>query len=121
MFFDSLKFEINFHRHQYLIYIMSGVTLLLFFLAMASPNVQVGGGGANVHLNAAMAIVNMLGTASFITILVSIAFTANSVVRDYDYKTIELFLSRPLDRIGFIYGRFRFSSSFGCCFLFWHC
>ena len=113
MFLDTVKFELNFHTRQYLIYIMSGVMFLLFFLAMASPNVQIGGGGANVNLNASMAILNMLGAASLITILVSIAFTANSVVRDYDFKTIEFFLSRPFDRFSFIYGRFLGSFVFG--------
>lgn len=113
MFLDTFKFELNFHRKQYLVYIMSGVSFLLFFLAMASPNVQIGGTSANVNLNASMAIVNNLGAVSLITILVSIAFTANSVVRDYDYKSIEFFLSRPLQKADFIYGRFLGSFCFG--------
>ena len=113
MFLETAKFEMNFHRQQYLIYIMSGVTFLLFFLVMTSPNVQLGGSNPNVNLNATMAIVNNLGAVSFITILVSIAFTANSVVRDYDYKSIEFFLSRPYEKGGFIYGRFTGSFVFG--------
>ncbi len=113
MFLETAKFELNFHRQQYLVYILSGILFLLFFLAMASPNVQIGGGGPNVNLNGSMPIVNMLGGLSVVAILVSIAFTANSVVRDYDYKSIELFLSRPLQKGSFIYGRFVGSFVFG--------
>lgn len=113
MFLDNLKFELNYHRQQYVFYVMSGVTFLLFFLATTSPNVAIGGGGPNVNLNATVAIINSLGAVSFIAILVSIAFTANSVVRDYDFKTIEFFLSRPLAKGGFIYGRFVGSFIFG--------
>lgn len=113
MFFETAKFELKFHRQQNLIYILSGIMFLFFFLAMASPNVQIGGGGPNVHLNASMAIVNMLGALSLITILVSIAFTANSVVRDYDYKSVEFFLSRPYHKGSFIYGRYLGSFVFG--------
>ena len=113
MFLNNLKFELNYHRQQYVFYVMSGVIFLLFFLATTSPNVSIGGSGPNVNLNATIAIINSLGAVSFIAILVSIAFTANSVVRDYDFKTIEFFLSRPLSKGGFIYGRFVGSFIFG--------
>jgi ABC-2 type transport system permease protein len=113
MFLENFKFELNFHRQQYVFYVMSGVVFLLFFLATTSPNVSIGGSGPNINLNAYMAVINSLGSVSFIAILVSIAFTANCVVRDYDYKTIELFLSRPLSKGGFIYGRFLGSFVFG--------
>ena len=113
MFLNNLKFELNYHRQQYVFYVMSGVIFLLFFLATTSPNVSIGGGAPNVNLNATVAIMNSLGAVSFIAILVSVAFTANSVVRDYEFKTIEFFLSRPLSKGGFIYGRFVGSFIFG--------
>tara|TARA_R110002072_G_scaffold104540_1_gene228984 strand:- start:952 stop:4515 length:3564 start_codon:yes stop_codon:yes gene_type:complete len=113
MFLDNLKFELNYHRQQYVFYVMAGVVFLLFFLAMTSPNVSIGGGGPNVNLNATMAIYNTLLSVSFLAVIMSITFTANSVIRDYDYKTIEFFLSRPLSKAGFIYGRFTGSFFFG--------
>lgn len=113
MFLNIFKFELNFHRQQYAFYVMAGMLFLLFFMATTSPNVQIGGGGPNLNLNASMAIMNTLGGVSFLSILMSIAFTTNSVIRDYDYKTVELFLSRPLSRGGFIYGRFLGSLVFG--------
>jgi hypothetical protein len=51
MFLDILKFELNYHRKQYLLYVLSGTFFILFFLATTSPNVQIGDGVANVNLN----------------------------------------------------------------------
>lgn len=113
MLTETIKFELKYHQQQYLVYILAGVTFLLFFLAMASPNVQINGGGPNVNLNATTAILSNLGVLSLVTILLSIAFTANSVVRDYDFKTVEIFLSRPYHKASFIYGRFIGSFCFG--------
>lgn len=113
MFLENLKFELNYHRQQYAFYVMAGIVFLLFFLAMATPNVTIGGGGPNVNLNATATIFDSLLLVSFFSILMSISFTANSVLRDYEYKTIEFFLSRPLSKVGFIYGRFVGSFFFG--------
>ena len=113
MFYEILKFELNYHRQQYAFYVMSGIVFLLFFLATSTPNVSIGGSGPNLNLNGSLVVINSLGAVSFISILLSIAFTANSVIRDYEFKTIELFLSRPLSKRGFIYGRFFGSFVFG--------
>ncbi|MFT4676821.1 MAG: ABC-2 type transport system permease protein [Candidatus Azotimanducaceae bacterium] len=113
MFVSNLKFELNYHRQQYGFYVMASIVFLLFFLATATPNVTIGGGRPSVNLNAAMTIFDTLLVLSFFTVLMSISFTTNSVLRDYDYKTIEFFLSRPLSKVGFIYGRFLGSFFFG--------
>ena len=113
MFLQNLKFELNYHRQQYAFYVMAGIVFLLFFLATATPNVTIGGSAPNVNLNATTAIFNSLQVVSFFSVLMSISFTANSVLRDYDFKTIEFFLSRPLSKVGFIYGRFAGSFFFG--------
>lgn len=113
MYLENLKFELNYHRQQYAFYVMASIVFLLFFLATATPNVTIGGRGPNVNLNATTAIFNSLQVVSFFSILMSVSFTANSVLRDYEFKTIEFFLSRPLSKVSFIYGRFAGSFFFG--------
>ena len=107
MFWDIFKFELNFHRRQYLVYVISGVLFLLLFLATTTPNVQISGGEtANLNLNATYTIMVALGAVTFMSVLASIAFASSAVLRDFEFKTAELFFSRPISKFSYMYGRF---------------
>ena len=106
MFFDILKFELNYHRKQNLIYILSGVFFLIFFLGTASPNVQIGGAIGNININSPFAVLSSLAAVSIFSMFGAVAFNANSVVRDFELKTAELFFSRPIPKFDYVYGRF---------------
>ncbi|MDG1205635.1 MAG: ABC transporter permease subunit [Pseudomonadales bacterium] len=106
MFLDILKFELNYHRKQYLLYVLSGTFFILFFLATTSPNVQIGDGVANVNLNSPYTIMMTVSMISAFSMFAAIAFCSNAVVRDFELGTAELFLSRPIKKFDYVYGRY---------------
>jgi len=106
MFWTIATFEMNFHRRQYLFYVLSGVFFLLSFLGVTTDGVQLGGDFSNVNINSPFAILMQLSTLSVITLLGAIAFAANGVIRDHELKMAELFLSTPVRKFEYVYGRF---------------
>lgn len=106
MFGHIFRFEVNFHRRQFLFYILSGVFFLLTFLSTTSPYVSMGTSFPNVNINAPIAVISTMGTLSILTMFGAVAFAASGVVRDYDLKTAELFLTTRVTKFSYIYGRF---------------
>ncbi|MCB1692106.1 MAG: hypothetical protein KDI19_05030 [Pseudomonadales bacterium] len=105
MFFDVFRFELRYHSRQYLFYVLSGVFFLLAFLATTTPNVQLVGGLENVNINSPYAILMTLTSLSLISLFGAIAFCASGVIRDYDMNVAELFLSTPVKKSHYLYGR----------------
>lgn len=112
MFFDVFRFELNYHRRQYLFYVLAGVFFLLSFLATTTPNVQLVGGVDNVNVNSPYTVMVTLASLSVLCLFGAIAFCANGVVRDYDLNMAELFLSTPVRKVDYVYGRFAGSMVF---------
>lgn len=106
MFLDILKFELNYHRKQYLLYVLSGTFFILFFLATTSPNVRIGDGVGNVNINAPYTIMMVVSMISAFSMFAAIAFCSNAVIRDFELGTAELFLSRPIKKFDYVYGRY---------------
>ncbi|MFT5210941.1 MAG: ABC-2 type transport system permease protein, partial [Flavobacterium sp.] len=106
MFLEMLKFELNYHRKQNLIYILSGVFFMLTFLATTTPNVQMVGGVSNLNINASYTILVSVSSLVLMSLFGSIAFSANAIIRDFDLNTAEMFLTRPLSKFDYLYGRF---------------
>ncbi|MEX0942853.1 MAG: M1 family aminopeptidase [Pseudomonadales bacterium] len=104
--FEVFRFEINYHRRQYLFYVLSGVFFLLAFLATTTPNVQMVGGVDNVNINSPYTVLLTLTSLSTICVFGAIAFCASGVIRDYDMNVAELFLSSPVTKSDYLYGRF---------------
>lgn len=106
MFLEVFRFELGFHRRQYLFYVLAGVFFLLSFLATTTPNVQLVGGLGNVNINSPYAVIATLGSLSLICLLGGIAFVAGGVIRDRDLRVHELFLTTPVSKRDYLYGRF---------------
>ncbi len=106
MFGPIFRFELNFHRRQFLFYVLSGVFFLLTFLSTTSPYVSMGPSFGNVNINAPISVISTLATISILTMFGAVAFAASGVIRDYDLKTAELFLSTRVSKFAYIYGRF---------------
>ena len=106
MFGSIFRFEVNYHRRQFLFYILCGVFFLLTFLATTSDNVSLGPTFSNVNINAPIAVISTLATLSILSLFGAVAFVANGVVRDYDLKTAELFLTTNVTKFEYLYGRF---------------
>ncbi|MFT7222183.1 MAG: ABC-2 type transport system permease protein [Candidatus Azotimanducaceae bacterium] len=106
MFGTVFRFEVNYHRRQFLFYVLSGVFFLLTFLATTSDNVSLGGNFGNININSPASVISTLSTLSILALFGAIAFCANGVVRDYDLKTAELFLTTNVKKGAYLYGRF---------------
>lgn len=106
MFGPIFRFEIGFHRRQYLFYILCGVFFLLTFLATTSPNVSMGPSFNNININAPIAVISTLATLSILAIFGAVAFVASGVIRDFELKTAEFFLTTRVSKFDYIYGRF---------------
>lgn len=92
MFWHVFRFEVSYHRRQPLVYSVTAVFFLLTFLATTTPNVTLGGGTDSLNINAPFAIMQSLAAMSLLCVFTAITFSANPVIRDYDYGTAELFL-----------------------------
>ena len=106
MFFDVFKFEINFHRRQNLVYVLSAVFFLITFLATTTPNVSMVGGVDNININSPYTVMMTLSSLTVFALFGSIAFSASGVIRDYELKTAELFFSTPVQKKHYVFGRF---------------
>jgi ABC-type transport system involved in multi-copper enzyme maturation permease subunit len=106
MFWDIFRFEVSYHRRQPLVYIISAVFFLITFLATTTPNVTLGGDTQSININAPFAIMQSLAAISLFCVFTAVAFSANPVIRDYDYGTAEFFLSTRVDKFSYLFGRF---------------
>jgi ABC-type transport system involved in multi-copper enzyme maturation permease subunit len=106
MFWSICRFEIRYHLSNPLAYITSGLLLLLAFGAVSSDSVQVGGAIGQVHRNAPIVILRLLGTMSVIGLFFVTAFVASSIHRDFEHRTHEIFFSRPMSKVRLLLARF---------------
>jgi hypothetical protein len=103
---EIFRFEVRYHLRQPLFWIVAVVFGLLTFGATTSDAVTIGGGIGNVHRNAPVVILTMLGVMSVLGIFVVTAFVASAVHRDFEHGTAELFFSKPIRRRDYLLGRF---------------
>lgn len=106
MIFSIIRFELNYYRKQPLVYVLSGIFFLLAFLATSTPNVSLIGGTANLNINSPYAIVTSLSVLGIFAMFGAIAFCSGAVLRDYEHKTAELFLSSGVSKFDYVFGRF---------------
>ena len=106
MFWSIVRFEIRYHLKNPLLYITSGLFLLLAFGAVTSDTIHVGEAMGNVNRNAPLVIIRLLGTMSVIGLFIVTAFVASSIHRDFELGTHALFFSRPVGKLRLLTGRF---------------
>ena len=106
MFLHIAAFEVRFHTRQYLIYVLAGVFFLLTLLATATPNVSIGGNFENLNINASWTIINALTVMNILSMFGAVAFVSNTVLRDFEYGTAELFFSTGISKRDYVLGRF---------------
>jgi ABC-type transport system involved in multi-copper enzyme maturation permease subunit len=106
MFWPIVRFEIGYHLKNPLLYVVGGLMGMLAFGAISSDTVQIGGAIGQVHRNAPMVIVRLLGMMTPIGLFIITAFVASSVQRDFERGTHELFFSRPVGKVRLLVGRF---------------
>ena len=74
---------------------------------MASDNVNFGGGVGNVHRNAPLVVIALLGAFSMLSMLLVTIFVAGAALRDFELNTAELFLLHAdASKRDYLLGRF---------------
>ncbi len=106
MFTEVFRFEVNFHRRQPLVYVLSGVFFLITFLATTTPNVGMVGGVDNLNINSPYTVLATLGSVTVFALFGAVVFSASGVIRDFDLSTAEIFYSTPVSKFDYLYGRF---------------
>ena len=105
MFREVFRFECAYQARSPLFWTLCVAFFLLAFLGMASEDVTVGGGTANLNLDASFAILLAMYVFSILLVLASVAFVIGPLLRDRDAKTLELFLATPIRKAPFLLGR----------------
>ena len=105
MFAEIFRFECRQQLSSPLFIAVSLVFFLFGFLAMASENVTVGGGTANLNLNAPFTILQTHYVLSVVGMFATAAFIAAPLTRDRELKTEETLLSTGVRRLPFLFGR----------------
>ncbi|RZK88743.1 MAG: hypothetical protein EOO62_37205, partial [Hymenobacter sp.] len=69
-------------------------------------NVSLGGDGQAVKINSPFSVTITLGVLSTFGVIVASSLMANSVYRDFEYRTHPLFYTKPITKWGYLGGRF---------------
>jgi ABC-type transport system involved in multi-copper enzyme maturation permease subunit len=97
-------FEIRYHLRQPLFYLVTFVLSVLLFIAGTGQG--PGGDFGRLHLNAPAVILELLIKGIYAVLFLMTAFVTSAAVRDFDRKTADLFLSRPISRFDYLIARF---------------
>jgi ABC-2 type transport system permease protein len=97
-------FEVRYHLRQPLFYLVTFVLSVLLFIAGTGQG--PGGDFGRLHLNAPAVILELLVKGIYAVLFLMTAFVTSAAVRDFDRRTADLFLSRPISRFDYLTGRF---------------
>jgi hypothetical protein len=101
-----LAFERRLLLRNPLLWIVALAFGAIAFSTMASDNVSFGGGVGNVHRNAPLVVIALLGAYSMLSLLLVTIFVAGAALRDFELNTAELFFSTPIKKRDYLLGRF---------------
>jgi len=105
MFARVFLFELRYQLGSRLFIFGTATFLVLTFLAVFSPNVQLGGsGGANV--NSPYAIIQTHYIMAILAVLIGAAFTNNAALRDSEQRMTGIIFSTRITRSAYVLGRF---------------
>ena len=99
-------FEVRYWLRQPMVYIFLFINALLVFGAVATENVNIGGGTGNVFKNAPFVAYQFYGVMSFIGLLMVTAFVNGTAIRDFTSNTAQIVFSTPVSKAGYLIGKF---------------
>ncbi len=106
MLFRIARFEIAYQLRQPLFWLVTGLFIVMTFVATSTNGLQIIGALGNVHRNAPWVVVGMLGQMSLIGTFITTVFVAGAILRDFQRNTHELFFARPVRKVDYFLGRF---------------
>jgi len=99
-------FEVRYWLRQPMVYIFMLINALLVFGAVATENVNIGGGTGNVFKNAPFVAYQFYSVMSFIGLLMVTAFVNGTAIRDFTSNTAQIVFSTPVSKAGYLIGKF---------------
>ncbi|MDE2270704.1 MAG: ABC transporter permease subunit, partial [Xanthomonadaceae bacterium] len=106
MFGEIFRFELRQQLRSPLFWLIAVALAGLAFAVACSDSVTIGGGIGNVHRNAPMVVVGMLGAFSVIGLILIPIFVAGAALRDFTENTAEMMFATPMTRRAYLGGRF---------------
>src|SRR6185437_7675432 len=99
-------FEIRYWLRSWMLWIFTLVIAAMFFGAVSTDQVQVGGALSNTFRNAPYVIQSFYAMAGLLTLLMVTAFVNSAATRDFSHNTYQIVFTTPLRRRDFLLGRF---------------
>jgi len=99
------SFEFRFQLFSPASVAIFAIFFLLTFGGVTIDQITVGGGGA-VNINSPNALALNIVVFSLFGAIIPTVFLSSGVLRDFGFKTAELFYSRPIKETDFVLGRF---------------
>ena len=105
MLWKIAGFEFRFQLFSPASIAIFAIFFLLTFGGVTIDQIQVGGGGS-VNINSPNALTINILIFSLFGAIIPTVFLSSGVLRDFGFKTTELFYSRPVREFDFVLGRF---------------
>jgi len=105
MLWKIAGFEFRFQLFSPASIAIFAIFFLLVFGGVTIDQIQVGGGGS-VNINSPNALTINILIFSIFGAIIPTVFLSSGVLRDFGFKTSELFYSRPVREFDFVLGRF---------------
>ena len=99
-------FEIRYWLRSWMLWIFTLVIAAMFFAAVSTDQLQVGGAISNTFRNAPFVIENYYAIIGLLTMLFATAFVNSAASRDFSHNTYPMVFSTPLGKGDFLFGRF---------------
>ncbi|MEM6453566.1 MAG: M1 family aminopeptidase [Acidobacteriota bacterium] len=99
-------FELRYQLRQPLFWMLALLFGLLAFGAMTSDSIRLGGAQGRALLNAPLILIRSLAILMLLGVFAVVAFVIGAAVRDHERDTHALLFAAPIDRTGYLLGRF---------------
>ncbi|MDR7048224.1 ABC-type transport system involved in multi-copper enzyme maturation permease subunit [Duganella sp. 3397] len=106
MLMEFFKFDLRYQLRQPLLWVTAFVLGLMAFGATTSDAVVVGGAIGNVHRNAPVVVVQLLGAFTVLSMLTVTIFIAGAVLRDTEVGISDMLFATPMRKYQYLVGRF---------------
>jgi len=101
-----LSFELRYRMRQPAVWLFALMFGVMTFAAATTDAVVIGGAAGQTAIDSPFVITQFLSIMSLLGVLIVVAFTAGSVVRDFEMGTYPLFFTRPIKRSSYLIGRY---------------
>lgn len=106
MWYEILKFELQYRKKRPATYLYFLILFLISFLAISTDTVRIGGGAGLVKENAPTTIAFMMVIISAFFMMITSAIMGVGVLRDFEFKTESMMFVNPISKLDYLLGRF---------------